>query len=157
MIKNPVSSLVADADGFYPVTLGRIGVNRTGQYIIKPLTTEQLSQLQSRSANGLYGEYGHPSQTSRALGEFAPKFDSVNEARTAILIKDIAGAEIDGEQVITGKFKPAGQHGALIGEFLAKGEGNIVFGMRSIGNVGPDTVSFEVKEVITWDVIHIGV
>lgn len=157
MVNNAVAELKPAADGSYPVVLGRIGKTKSGGRIYKPLSDALIAKVVERSKQGIYSEFGHPSLANRLVTGAEKIYESLNPNKTAAVLHDINVTTADGEQVITGRMTPSGVYGQQLAEFISKGAGNLVFGMRALGQMGPDTVTFEVSAVITWDLIHMGV
>lgn len=161
---NKAGILKPDADGYYPVVLGALGVeNSNGEIYVNTsiarATFEGNGTLMGRVARGtLKGEMAHPDPAdSPNAVMFLRRVRTIKEDRVSHHIRKIWLQEIDyqGRKVlgIMGELKPVGPYGKILKEALDNKDENVCFSGRYFSNLSRQggVMCREIHTCVTWD------
>lgn len=164
---NKAGDLKPDADGYYTVVLGALGVdNSIGEtYVDTPVSRATFavgSVLQRRLARGLLrGEWGHPKASdSPSKAAFEYRIRQLDEDRICCHYKEIWLDTIshEGRKVlgILGKVRPSGPFGPALKDMLDNPHENVTFSGRYWSNLGHGSrgeLTREIHTAGTWDFV----
>ena len=163
---NKAGHLTADANGYYTVVLGALGVENSAGEVYTDTTQsrqtfEQNGTLMRRISQGLLrGEYGHPDPADHPnYMAFERRVRMIKEDRVSHHISKVwlDKVEHNGTTVmgILGKVKPSGPYGEALREALQNPEENVTFSGRYYSNVSVKGGKRhrEIHTVGTWDYV----